>query len=494
MTAHAGDAKPAVMLDLRPVGYVIGLLTATLGVLMLFPMALDLAAGSRNWAAFAESAALTFVCGLLLALACANGTGSGLDLRQSFVLTTGVWIVLPAFGALPLMLGAPGVGLTDAMFESMSGMTTTGTTVLTGLDSLPLGANLWRAMLQWLGGLGIVVVALIFLPVMKVGGMQFFRAEGFDTLGKVLPRALDISSALVQIYVLITLGCAATFWLLGMDGYEAVIHALSAVSTGGFSNRDTSFTEFSDALHYAAVVFMILSTLPFIRFIQLMQGHPLPMWQDGQVRAYLRWTLYAIGAIIAWRVLANGEPLLHTLHDSVFNVVSIFSGTGYGSGDVLLWGHMPFVVLLIVGLIGGCTSSTGCSVKVFRYLVMFQAIRTQIRRILMPFSVQPVRLDGRTVEEDVINSVIVFFAMFVLSFGLLAVALSMAGLPPRTALTAAWTSIADIGPVWGPMVGPTGAVDAFPTSAKWLLIAGMLVGRLELLSVYVLFTVRFWSR
>ncbi|WP_323043053.1 TrkH family potassium uptake protein [Gemmobacter sp.] len=482
------------MLDLRPVGYVIGLLTATLGALMLFPLALDFAIGNGNWPAFAESALITTICGILLALACANGTGSGLSLRQSFVLTTGVWIVLPVFGALPLMLGSPNSGLTDAIFESMSGMTTTGTTVFVGLDDFPPGANLWRAMLHWLGGLGIVVVALIFLPVMKVGGMQFFRAEGFDTLGKVLPRALDISAALVQIYVVMTLACAAVFWLLGMNGFEAVIHSLSTVSTGGFSNRDTSFTEFSDALHYTAAVFMVLATLPFIRFIQLMQGHSRPMWEDSQVRAYLRWTLYAVAAIMAWRIVAKNEDVLHTVHDTVFNVISIFSGTGFTSGDMLAWGHLPFVILLIIGLIGGCTSSTGCSVKVFRYLVMFQAIRTQIRRILMPYSVQPVRLDGRTVDEDVINSVIVFFTLFVLSFGILAIALSMAGLPPLTALTAAWTSIADIGPVWGPMVGPTGAVGDFPASAKWLMIAGMLVGRLELLSVYVLFTMRFWAR
>lgn len=482
------------MLDLRPVGYVIGLLTATLGALMLFPMVLDWASGSDNWAAFAESGAVTFVCGLFLTLACANGTGQGLNLRQSFVLTSGVWVVLPAFGALPLIIGEPGLGLTDAMFESMSGMTTTGTTVITGLDALPPGANLWRAMLQWLGGLGIVIVALIFLPVMKVGGMQFFRAEGFDTLGKVLPRALDISAALVQIYVAMTVACAVVFWALGMDGFEAVVHALTTLATGGFSNRDTSFTEFSDALHYAAAVFMFLATLPFIRFIQLMQGQALPLFQDSQVRAYLRWTLYAIAAVVLWRVLVHGEPVLHTLHDSVFNVVSVFTGTGFGSGDVTAWGHMPFVVLLIVGFIGGCTSSTGCSVKVFRYLVMFEAIRTQIRRLLMPYAVQPVRLDGRTVDQDVINSVIVFFTLFVLSFGVLAVALAMTGLAPRTALTAAWTSIANIGPAFGPAVGPTGSVEAFPDSAKWIMVLGMMVGRLELLSVYVLFTLRFWQR
>lgn len=482
------------MLDLRPVGYVIGLLTAVLGVLMVLPMGLDLAVGSNNWAGFALSAALTFSAGMLVALACANAAGGGLDLRQSFVLTTGVWVVLPCFGALPLMLGEPGAGLTDAMFESMSGLTTTGTTVFTGLETLPPGTNLWRAMLNWLGGLGIVIVALIFLPVMKIGGMQFFRAEGFETLGKVLPRALDISAALVRIYVAMTLVCALVFRALGMPAFDAVIHALSAVATGGFSNRDASFAGYSQPLHYAAAVVMILSTLPFIRYIQLMQGHAGPIWQDSQVRAYLCWIGYAIAAVVGWRVLAGHEPLLTTLHDSVFNVVSIFSGTGFASGDVLLWGPLPFVVLIIVGFIGGCTSSTGCSVKVFRYLVVFQAIHTQIRRLLMPYAVQPVRLDGRKVEPDVINSVIVFLTLFVLTFGVLAVALSMAGLAPRTALTAAWTSIADIGPVYGPGVGATGAVGGFPTAAKWLMIAGMMVGRLELLSVYVLFTVRFWSR
>lgn len=481
------------MLDLRPIGYVIGLLTAVLGGLMLFPALADYSAGDENWRVFVESAAITFIVGLFQALACGNVKGRGLDLRQSFVLTTGVWLVLPMFGALPFMLGAPGVGLTDAVFEAMSGITTTGATVFVGLDDLPPGVNLWRVMLQWLGGLGIVIVALLFLPVMKVGGMQFFRAEGFDTLGKVLPRALDISAALLQIYVVMTLACVLVFWALGMSGFEAVIHALSAVSTGGFSNRDTSFDQFSDAIHYAAVIFMILSTLPFIRFIQAAQGNLRPLWRDSQVRAYLRWICYAVVLILGWRVAMGGESLLYALHDTIFMVVSVFSGTGFSSGSVTSWGQFPLVLLLVVGFIGGCTSSTGCSVKVFRYLVVFAAIRAQIRRLLMPYSVQPIRLDGRTVEQEVITSVMVFFTMFVLSFGILAVLLSLSGLAPMTALTAAWTAIADIGPVFGEGVGATGAVTDFPTASKWLMIVGMMIGRLELLSVYVLFTFRFWN-
>jgi len=239
---------------------------------------------------------------------------------------------------------------------------------------------------------------------------------------------------------------------------------------------------------------MILSTLPFIRFIQLFRGEVRPLWQDLQVRAYLRWTGYAVLLVFAWRVIEGGGAAHLVLHDSLFMVVSIFSGTGLTTGDVTTWGTLPFMVLLLAGFIGGCTSSTGCSVKVFRYLIMFRAITTQIRRLLQPSAVHPLRLQGKRVEAEVISSVIVFFTLFIATFGVLALALSMTGLQPRTALTAAWSAIADIGPVWGPEVGPTGALDGFPAAAKWIMTLGMLLGRLEILSVLVLFTGRFWAR
>ncbi|THD82265.1 TrkH family potassium uptake protein [Aliigemmobacter aestuarii] len=480
------------MIDLRPVGYIIGLLLVALGALMLFPMALDQFSGDPNWRAMLEAAIITATSGGVLALACANATVRGLTLQQSFILTTGVWVALPAFGALPLILGAPGLDPVDALFESVSGMTTTGTTVIAGLDGLPRGANLWRGMLQWLGGLGIVIVAMIFLPVMKVGGMQFFRSEGFDTLGKILPRALDISTALIQIYLALTVACAVTFFALGMNGFDAVMHALTTVSTGGFSSYDRSFGAFVGAPEYAAVVFMILASLPFIRFVQVMQGQYAPLWRDPQVRAYLRWTAYATLAVALYELVHIGGSVEPVLRESLFNVVSTFSGTGLASVDLSSWGPFPFVVLIVVGLIGGCTSSTGCSVKVFRYLILFEAIRVQIRRLHSPNATVAVRYEGRTVGDDVINSVVVFFTLFILSFGVLCVALSLTGLAPKTAITAAWTAIANVGPVFGPEVGATGAVMGFPESAKWLMIAGMLVGRLELLSVYVLFLPRFW--
>jgi trk system potassium uptake protein TrkH len=480
------------MLDLRPVGYIIGLLVATLGVLMVFPLALDLAAGDGNWRAFVVSGLISLGAGGVVALACASGAGQGLTLQQSFLLTTGVWVAMHAFGALPFVIGAPGASYVDAVFEAVSGMSTTGTTAFPSLDTLPPGANMWRAILQWLGGLGIVIVAMIFLPVMKVGGMQFFKSEGFDTLGKILPRAMDISSALIQIYIVLTVACAFTFVALGMTGYDAMFHAMSTVSTGGFSSYDRSFGEFVGPQEYAAAIFMILASLPFIRFVQVAQGDLRPLWRDVQVRAYLRWNAYAVMAVVAYEVFMRGAEFWPMLREATFNVISTFSGTGFASVDLTTWGQFPFAILIIAGLIGGCTSSTGCSIKVFRYLILFEAIKMQIRRLQSPSSVVFLRYEGRRVDEEVITSVCVFFTMFILTFGVLSVALSLTGLQFKTSVTAAWTAVANVGPVFGPEVGPTGSIEGFPAAAKWLMIAGMLLGRLELLSVYVLFLPRLW--
>lgn len=480
------------MIDLRPVGYVIGLLVAAMGVAMLFPMALDWASGDAHWKSFFESAAITLTSGIAMALACANGTRKSMNLQQIFLLTVGVWVALPFFGAIPLMLGAPHASFTDALFESVSGMTTTGTTVFEGLDDLPLGTNLWRGILHWLGGLGIVIIAMLFLPVMKVGGMQFFKSEGFDTLGKILPRAMDISSALIQVYVALTVACVLTFNMLGMSGYDALIHALGTVSTGGFSSNDASFAPYRGPAEYAAVIFMIAATLPFIRYVQMLHGVYTPFWRDPQIRAYLRWHVYAIAAILGYEIATRSAPFWDTLRETTFNVSSSFSGTGFTSVDLTQWGTFPLVVLILVGLIGGCTSSTGCSVKVFRYLILFEAIKVQIRRLHSPSAVIAVRYDGQVVTDDVIDSVILFFTMFILSFGVLAVLLSLTGLDVRASITAAWTAIANVGPVFGSGVGPTGAVIGFPEAAKWVMIVGMLIGRLELLTVYVLLMPRFW--
>lgn len=480
------------MTDLRPVTHLIGLLCATLGAIMLAPAALDWQAGNDNWRAFVRAAFVTIVFGATVALATGNALSDGIGRRQSFLLTSSVWLVLPAFGALPFVFGAPNVGWTDAYFEAVSGMTTTGATVFVGLDDMPPGVLLWRSILQWLGGLGIIVVALIFLPVLRVGGMQHFQSEAFDTLGKVLPRAYDISIALFQTYIGLTLAAIIAYMAFGMGGFDALNHGMTTIATGGFSTRDASFGAFVGPLEYVSVVFMILAGLPFIRFIQMMGGSFRAVWQDVQVQAFVRWIGYAVGAIILYRLATTDGTVFDVLRGTLFNVVTLFTGTGYASEDVQSWGDFPLVVVIMVGFIGACTSSTGCSLKVFRYLVLFEAIRTRIRQLRSPQEVQSVRIGGQRVSPDVVSSVIVMFTVFGATFAVLAVALALIGLEPRTAITAAWTAICNVGPVFGPGVSATGAVDGFSDAAKWLMIIGMYLGRLEVLVVLVLFLPRFW--
>lgn len=482
------------MIDIRPVIHTISKLCVVMGVLMLAPAAIDWANGDPNWRAFAVASATTIVLGLLVTLA-TPGDDKPLVVEQAFLLTTGLWVVLPLLGAMPFMLGAPAADWTDAMFESMSGMTTTGVTVFRRLDPLPLGTHLWRGILQWSGGLGIVVVAMVFLPVMRVGGMQFFRSEGFDTMGKVMPRAGQIAAEMTQLYLGITLACAATYTALGMSGFDAVMHALTTCSTGGFGHYDASFAAFSGSLGMAASFFTILASIPFVRMLQLVHGDPVPLWRDSQIRTYLGIIAAACLLILVYEALWRSVlPSAGLAREVVFHVVTIASGTGFSSVDVTQWGHLPFVLLFFLGLIGGCTGSTVCSIKVFRYQVLFEALRGQLTQMQSPHQVRPLRLQRRRLDPEVVNSVMAFFTMFVLSFGVLIVALALTGLHPRTALTAAWTSIANIGPVWGPEVSANGGVADFPPSAKWLMIAGMYLGRLELITVFVVLMPRFWRQ
>lgn len=481
------------MTDFRPIAYVIGLLVAVLGAMMLLPMLLALAEGRDEWLVFLESSILTMFFGGLVALATANGVRGELSLQQVFLLTTGVWVVLPMFGALPLMIGATELRFVDAYFEAMSGVTTTGSTIISGLDDLPKGLLLWRGILQWLGGLGIVIVAMLFLPVMRVGGMQFFRSEGFDTLGKVLPRALDISRGLLEIYILLTMICALVYLILGMGAFDATVHALTTVSTGGFSTSDMSFGKFAGPAEWAGTLFMILASIPFIRLFQLSRGHVQPIYKDSQIRVYLFLLFLAVALVSLSQWMVNGSYDLATLRSIAFNTASFFSGTGYGSADVTVWGSMAFTVLLTVGAIGGCTGSTGCSIKVFRYQVFFAALTSQLKRVAFPHRVVTVHVDGRTVSEEVMSSVILMFSMFAATLFVVAALLSLTGLSLLEALTAAWTSVFNVGPAFGTMITSSGSLENFSDTAKWIMSIAMLLGRLELVAVIVLFLPAFWT-
>ena len=480
------------MLDLRPVGYVVGLMVMTLGLAMALPMVVDMAEGRGHWQVFLQSGLLTTLIGAVLALSCDNSAREGLTIRQSFILTTSVWAILPFFGALPFILGATGASFTDAYFEAMSGLTTTGTTVFVGLDDLPAGLLLWRGLLQWLGGLGIVIVALVFLPIMRVGGMQFFTSEGFDTFGKVLPRAVDISRGVINVYLALTLMCVVAYLALGLSVFDATAHAMTTVATGGFSTHDASFGAFSAPAQYACVLFMILGSVPFVKLMQGLNGNLGPLLRDPQARAYFRWIAYAVALVGVYELVVSGGLTEAEFRERLFNLVSIFSGTGYGTGDVLAWGTGPFVILFLAGAVGGCTGSTACSVKVFRYQVLFSAIGMQLNRIFYPHSVQLIRHGGRPVEADVLHSVMALLSMYVVFFGLFTVSLELVGLSFNEALTGAWTALFNVGPAFGAGVGPTGAIEAFPAAAKWLMITAMLVGRLEVIAVLVLVLPAFW--
>ncbi|NNK78284.1 MAG: TrkH family potassium uptake protein [Litoreibacter sp.] len=480
------------MFDLRPVGYVIGLLVACLGASMLLPMLVDLWAGNGHWPIFAESAIITALIGGLMALASANGTGDRLSIQQTFLLTTGVWLALPIFGAIPFYLGATEARFVDAFFEAMSGLTTTGSTVFSGLESLPEGLKLWRGLLQWFGGIGIIVVAMVFLPELRIGGMQIFRSEGFDTSGKILPRAGEIAQSISVIYLGLTIACALAYLATGMGVLDAVVHAMTTIATGGFANSDASFAEFGAGVEYVASIFMILAALPFVRYVQFLAGTAKPLFTDTQIQTFMGIAIALVLVLTIWQlgfVTGNAEE---AVRKALFNAVSILTGTGYASTDYGTWGSFAVVLFFFMGLVGGCAGSTSCSIKVFRFQLLFASVKSQIRTIHSPHGMFAPRYQGRAVSEDVLSSVMSFFVLFVVSVGVLAILLGMTGLDFITSVSGAATALANVGPGLGPEIGPSGNFAGLNDAAKWLLAAAMLIGRLELLAVYAMLTVNFW--
>jgi len=480
------------MFDIRPVGYVIGLLVVVLGATMIVPMLMDIYDGNEHWYIFALSGFMTVFSGAIVSLACANQSQDGLSIQQTFFLTTGVWVVLPIFAALPFWLGATNASYTDAFFEAVSGLTTTGSTVFSGLDDLPRGLLLWRGLMQWFGGIGIIVVAMVFLPLLRVGGMQIFKSEAFDTMGKILPRAVEIAKQISIIYFALTLICFLSFLFVGLGTFDAAIHSLTTLSTGGFSSRDASFGAFQGNAEYVASVFMVLASLPFARFVQLVRGSAMPLWRDSQVRAFFAVVFGLIASISLYRVFVNNDNIENSFREAVFNVTSIITGTGYTSTDYQLWGSFPVTLFFLMGFIGGCAGSTSCSIKIFRYQLLYASLKVQIQRIHSPNGVFNPKYNGRSVSESVISSVMAFFMLFILSLAILSVALGMTGLDMITSISGAATALANVGPGLGSEIGPAGNFANINTTAKWLLVGGMLIGRLELMAVYVLFTVNFW--
>ncbi len=478
--------------EFRAVFLVNGILLLILGLAMLVPAMLDARVGHPDWQVFMAAAFVTGFVGAALSITC-WGSGEYLNLRQAFILTTSVWVVTPAFGALPFVFSELNLSYTDAFFEAMSGITTTGSTVISGLESAPPGILIWRALLQWMGGIGIIVTAVAILPLLQVGGMQLFRMESSDASEKVLPRTAQIAGAISIIYLALSLLCAIVYWAAGMPPFEAAAHAMTTIATGGFSTSDLSMGSYDSALiDFTAMTFMIIGSLPFLLYFQVVRGRPLALWRDSQVRWFFAILAAAIGCMTLYQISGNDLPLAQSLRFTAFNVTSIMTGTGYVTDDYGQWGGFAVVLFFFVMFIGGCAGSTSCGIKIFRFQVLYAAARSQMSRLLQPHGVFVANFNRRPIPDSVMDSVMSFFFLFALSFAVMALLLSLMGLDFLTAVSGAATAISNVGPGLGDVIGPSGTFAPLPDMAKWLLAAGMLLGRLELLTVMVLFTRTFW--
>ncbi len=476
------------MPDIRPASFVVGWLLILLGAGMAFPSAIDLVDGNPNASAFLASMLLTVTAGAAIALACGPQRAGSLDLRQGFLLVTLAWLGLTGFATLPLMLGAPDLSFTDAFFETMSAMTTTGGTVITGLETMPRSVLLWRGLLQWMGGIGVILLAMILLPVLKIGGMQLLRTSDFNTMGKILPRAKEMAFAFGAAYIVLSVLCAAGYAAGGMSAFDAVVHAMTTIATGGMANYDSSFGGFGAGAQYVASLFMLLCSLSFVRFVQAGRGDVAPLLADTQIRAFLLIYLAVCAAVLAGR-LAEGHALTEqTLREVLFNIASIVSTTGYATTDYQTWGSLTVALVFCAGMICGCSGSTAGGPKVFRYQILLAAISAEVRYLHSPSALHAMRFQGTTISAEVVGSVMAYFMMFFLSLGIGAVLLMLIGLSPVTAISGAATCLSNVGPGLGPEIGPAGNFATLPDAAKWVLSLLMLVGRLELLTVYVLLT------
>jgi len=479
-------------LDFRPVILVAGILITTLGIAMLLPAIVDLAANNSDWIVFGIASMLTTLIGLSL-FAATRGTQKVLSTRQALLMTVVSWVALVAFGALPFIWSGVVPSYTDAFFEAMSGLTTTGATVITDLDNAPPGILFWRGLLQWLGGLGIIVMAIAVLPMLQIGGMQLFKAEAFDTAEKILPRATQISSSITLVFIGFTVLCCVLLLIAGMPINDAVVHAMTTVATGGFSTKDESIGYFdSAAIDWITTGFMILGSLPFILYVQALQGRMRPLLFDSQVRVFV--SLLVIATLIAWLMAHSGDHHvgLDGLRHAAFNVVSITTGTGYATTDYGLWGPHAISFFFVITFIGGCAGSTSCGIKIFRFQVLFEAIRQHISQVMYPHGIFRPQFNGRPIDARVIASVMSFMFLYVVSFGVISVALIVTGLDTTTALSGAGSAISNVGPGLGTIIGPAGNHAPLSDPAKWVLSAGMLLGRLELFTIMVLFLPRFW--
>jgi len=476
----------------KTVFFLIGILLLVLGFFMLIPYAIQFIYNEKSHS-FVSSSFVTIFIGVLFILANLEKEFK-LNLKQTFLFSTLAWLMVAIFGSLPFILSPQKFSFSEAFFESMSGITTTGATIITDLDNSPKSILLWRAIMQWLGGIGIIVMAITILPLLKVGGMQLFKMEGSDTAEKILPRTIEVAFIIISTYLILTLICGLFYWIFGMSIFDSVSHAMTTIATGGFSTHNDSIGFFKNSnIEIIASIFIILGSIPFISYLKFIQGNKTIFFRDVQIKGLIYLLLISVAIMFIYLLFIDYESsIFDKIRISSFNVISILSGTGYVTDDFGLWGKFSLIFFLFLMFVGGCAGSTACGIKIFRLQMLFIFLKNQVKKLVSPNIVIITKYNNQKISDSFINSVIVFIFSFLFIFFIIAMLLSISGLDFLTSISGAASAISNVGPGLGEIIGPNGNYKAIPDLSKWILSAGMLLGRLELFAVLILFFPSFW--
>ena len=477
------------MPNYKTVFFTLGILQIILGIFMLIPIIVQFLYNEIDSSFFGASI-ITIIFGTLFFLSNLDHEKK-LNLQQAFLLTALSWLSIAIFGSLPFVFSNLDFSFTNAFFESMSGITTTGSTIISNLEDMPKSILLWRAILQWLGGIGIIVMAITLMPIMNVGGMQLFKVSNNDSSEKILPKSKEIALKLIYIYSILTALCGMTYYFFGMNSFDSLTHSMTTIATGGFSNYNESIGYFDNiSIEIVSMIFIILGSLPFIAYIKFLNGNKSIFISDVQIKTFLK--IIFLSVIILSIYLTFNDQLEFNFRLIFFNIISILTGTGYVNAQFDNWGGFSLVLFLILMFIGGCAGSTTCGVKIFRIQILFIFISNQLKKIIYPKGIFVMKYDQNPIDNKFIASIISFIFMYLIIFFIMSALLSLTGLDFITSISGAATSISNVGPGLGSIIGPNGNFSTLPEISKWILTVGMILGRLELFAILVLFLPSFW--
>ena len=480
------------MSNYKTVFFTLGILQIILGISMLIPILTQIIYSELD-SSFIGAAIISIIFGVLFFLSNLNHDKK-LNLQQAFLLTALSWLTIAVFGSLPFIFSNLELSITDSFFESMSGITTTGSTIISNLQEAPKSILLWRAMLQWLGGIGIIVMAITLMPIMNVGGMQLFKISSNDSSEKLLPKSKEVALRLIYVYLTLTTFCALTYRIFGMSIFDSITHSMTTIATGGFSNYNESIGHFNSlSIEISSMIFIILGSLPFIAYIKFLNGDKKIFFLDAQIKSFIKIIIFSVILLSLYMLFYTSDFSFINLRPIFFNVISILTGTGYVTGEFDVWGSFPLVFFLMLMFIGGCAGSTTCGIKIFRIQILYVFVVNQLKKIIYPKGIFLIKYDKNTIDDKFMASIISFIFLYLVIFFLLTALLTLSGLDFVTSISGAATSISNVGPGLGSTIGPSGNFANLPEFSKWILSFGMILGRLELFAILVLFLPSFWK-